>query len=91
MSYRMILWALPLLTAGILIETLLLMERNQLPTLTQIWDDRKEAFLAVATWFICGVYLHSRIFFAWKNRRSAFLYLASFLLILAGHFGSRFF
>jgi ABC-type uncharacterized transport system permease subunit len=91
MSYRMILLALPLLTLGIIIEALVLFEHHQLPDFAQIWNERKEVFLAIATWFICGIFLHSRIFFAWKNKRSALLYLGGLVVILVAHFSSLFF
>ncbi len=91
MSYRMILLAMPLLTLGIIIEALVLFERNQLPDFAQIWNERKEVFLAIGTWFICGIFLHSRIFFAWKNKRAALLYLGGFVVILVAHFSSLFF
>jgi ABC-type transport system involved in cytochrome c biogenesis permease subunit len=86
MTYRMILWALPLLTAGIITEALILLEANQLPSPDQIWTDKTETLLALAAWFLCGIYLHTRLFFGWRNLRAAGLYLAGLTLILIGHF-----
>lgn len=86
MVYRMILWALPLLTAGIITEALLLLEVNQLPSPTEIWSDKTETLLALAAWFICGIYLHTRLFFGWANVKAAGLYLVGLVLLLAGHF-----
>ena len=90
LQYRLILWALPLLTLGIIVESLLLIDRKELPSPLQIWTEQKEAFLALATWFICGVYLHTRLFFGWKFQRCAFFYLVGLILILAGHMSSNF-
>jgi len=86
MSYRMILWALPLLTAGIITEALILLEANQLPGPLEIWHQKQETLLALTAWFLCGIYLHSRLFLGWKNLRAAGLYLAGLTLLLVGHF-----
>ncbi len=86
MAYRLVLWALPLLTAGIITEALVLLENHQLPDPADLWRVNKETVLALATWFLCGIYLHTRLFFGWKNQRSAILYLAGLVLLLVGHF-----
>lgn len=86
MGYRMVLWALPLLTAGIITEVLLLMEVNRLPTPEQVWTSQSESLLALTAWFLCGIYLHTRLFFGWRNMRSAALYLVGLLVLLSGHF-----
>jgi len=86
MGYRMVLWALPLLTAGIITEVLLLMEVNRLPTPEQVWTRQSESLLALTAWFLCGIYLHTRLFFGWRNLRSAALYLVGLLVLLSGHF-----
>jgi len=85
MGYRMVLWALPLLTAGMITEVLLLMETNRLPTPEQVWARQSESLLALTAWFLCGIYLHTRLFFGWRNLRSAALYLAGLLVLLGGH------
>lgn len=85
MEYRMILWALPLLSAGIITEALILLEANRFPGPAQIWMERRETLLALAAWFICGIYLHTRLFFGWKNFRSTALYLIGLAFLLAGH------
>lgn len=90
MQYRMILWALPLLTLGIVVEAFLLMERGSFPSPVEIWTEQKESFLALATWFFCGFYLHTRLFFAWRDVRSSALYLAAFTLIFIGHVSEHF-
>lgn len=86
MSYRMILWALPLLTAGIITEALLLLEVNQLPGPDEFWAQKQETLLALTAWFLCGIYLHTRLFYGWRNLRAAGLYLAGLGLLLVGHF-----
>lgn len=85
MEYRMILWALPLLSAGIITEALLLLEANRFPGPQQIWMEQRETLLALAAWFICGIYLHTRLFFGWKNLKSTMLYLVGLALLMAGH------
>lgn len=91
MQYRLILWALPLLTLGILVEALHLLDNKALPSPMEIWNEQKESFLALATWFICGVYLHSRLFLGWRHKHSALFYLVGLILILAGHLSNNFF
>lgn len=85
MEYRLVLWALPLLTAGIITEALILMETNRFPDLWEIWVERRETLLALAAWFLCGIYLHTRLFFGWKHLKAAALYLVGLALLLAGH------
>lgn len=87
MAYRMILLALPLLTAGIVTETLILFETHQLPNPLELWMDRKQTLMALAAWFICGIYLHTRLFFGWKNKRACSLYLVGLIILLVGQFG----
>lgn len=86
MAYRMVLWALPLLTAGIIAEALVLLEQHQLPGPAELWSGQRETMLALTTWFLCGIYLHSRLFFGWRNTNAATLYLVGLALLLAGHF-----
>ncbi len=86
MGYRMVLWALPLLTAGIITEILLLIEAHRLPNPEQLWRMQQESLLALTAWFLCGIYLHTRLFFGWRNLRSASLYLVGLLVLIGGHF-----
>lgn len=90
MGYRMVLWALPLLTAGIIAEGLVLADNHQLPGPTELWTQQRETLLALVTWFICGIYLHTRLFFGWRYARSAALYLIGLGLVLIGHFSPSF-
>lgn len=85
MTYRMVLWALPLLTAGIITESLVLLETNRFPSPEQLWDQRMETLLALAAWFLCGLFLHTRLFFGWRNFKSASLYVAGMVILLAVH------
>jgi ABC-type uncharacterized transport system permease subunit len=85
MGYRMVLWALPLLTAGIITELLLMIDSHSFPQPDQLWSQQKEGLLALTAWFLCGIYLHTRLFFGWRNMRSASLYLAGLLILLGGH------
>ncbi|MGZ3695234.1 MAG: cytochrome c biogenesis protein CcsA [Bdellovibrionota bacterium] len=90
MGYRMVLWALPLLTAGIIAEGLMLADNHMLPGPIELWTQQRETLLALVTWFICGIYLHTRLFFGWRYARSAALYLIGLGLVLIGHFSQSF-
>jgi ABC-type transport system involved in cytochrome c biogenesis permease subunit len=90
MSYRMVLWALPLLTAGIIAEGLFLADNHMLPGPAELWTQQRETLLALVTWFICGIYLHTRLFFGWRYVRTAALYLIGLGLVLVGHFSHNF-
>ena len=85
LSYRLILWALPLFTAGIITDLATLIDYKKLPTLMDIFLNHRETILAITTWALCGVYLHARLFFGWKNLKSSFLYFASLLFVTLGH------
>jgi ABC-type transport system involved in cytochrome c biogenesis permease subunit len=89
-QYRMILWALPLLSLGIVMESLLLMQQGNFPSPSELWTVKRESFLALATWFCCGIYLHTRLFFAWRDVRSSVFYLTAFALILAANLSEHF-
>jgi ABC-type uncharacterized transport system permease subunit len=90
MGYRMVLWALPLLTAGIIAEGLVLVESHQLPTPMELWTQQQENLLALTAWFLCGIYLHTRLFFGWRHTKSAALYLTGLVILLIGHFSQSF-
>lgn len=85
MAYRMILWALPLLTAGIITEALVMMEMNRIPLPMELISEKQETLLAIAAWIICGLYLHARLFWGWKYLRASTLYLTGLTLLLVGH------
>jgi len=85
MMFRMILLALPLLTAGIVAEAVVLLETNQFPSPKELITNRVETALAICTWALCGLYLHSRLFFGLKATRVAVLYLSGLCVTLLAH------
>lgn len=85
MMFRMILLALPLLTAGIVAEAVVLLETNQFPSPEELITHRLETALAIGTWALCGLYLHCRLFFGWKEKRVAVLYLFGLCATILGH------
>ncbi len=91
MAYRMILWALPLLTVGIITEAMVLMELNNIPLPSEIVTEKQETLLAIAAWMICGIYLHARLFWGWKYLRASTLYLSGLTILLVGHLAHGFF
>jgi ABC-type transport system involved in cytochrome c biogenesis permease subunit len=90
MGYRMVLCALPLLTAGIVTELLLMIDSHRLLASGLAWTQNPEDLLALTAWILCGLYLHTRLFFGWKNMRSAALYLTGFALLVGTHLLSNF-
>lgn len=90
MCYRMVLWALPALTAGIVSEGVLLIDMHRLAGPAQIWAQQQESLLALTAWFLCGLYLHMRLFFGWRNLRSAGLYLGGLVILVGTHLGQIF-
>lgn len=90
MQYRLLLWALPLLTVGIVVEAVYMLDNGTFPLPQELWNQRKEEFLALATWFLCGMYLHARLFFGWRYGRAAALYFTVMALLVAGHLSADF-
>lgn len=86
---KVILWALPLLTLGILAKILLLLESEPLVTPAIVARTAMEEFLAIVAWFTSALYLHTRIFLGWQYRRCAYVYIAGLLVVLAAHFSGR--
>jgi len=75
--YRMILWSFPLLTMGILLGT-----HWAFVTRGRFWEwDSTETF-SLVTWIIYAIYLTLRWGFGWRGRRSTYLALAGFGIIL---------
>jgi Cytochrome C assembly protein len=85
MCYRMVLWALPALSAGIIAEGIVLLDLRRLLSPVQLWTQQQENLLALTAWFLCGLYLHMRLFFGWRHLRSAGLYLGGLFLLVATH------
>jgi len=75
--YRMILWSFPLLTLGILLGT-----HWAYVTRGRFWEwDSTETF-SLVTWAIYAIYLALRWGIGWRGRRSTYLALAGFGIIL---------
>ncbi|MGD0855909.1 MAG: cytochrome c biogenesis protein CcsA [Dehalococcoidia bacterium] len=53
------------------------------------WDPKETASLV--TWIIYAVYLVTRLFFGWRNDKSAWLLILGFLAVLVTFFGNLFF
>jgi cytochrome c-type biogenesis protein CcsB len=53
------------------------------------WDPKETASLV--TWIIYAVYMVTRLFFGWKERKSAMLLIIGFLAVLLTFFGNLFF
>jgi cytochrome c-type biogenesis protein CcsB len=53
------------------------------------WDPKETASLV--TWLIYGAYLHARVTYGWRGRRSAFLLVLGFGATLFTYFGNLFF
>lgn len=87
MVYRMVLWALPLLTLGIFIEVIFYLENQNLPAPYELLNGRKDALLPLLLWILCGIYLHSRLFWQWNSLRTGLIYFAGFLIIVLGKSG----
>lgn len=88
MAYRMVLWALPLLSAGIVTELLLMIDSHRISAVGLNWTQNPEDLLALTAWILCGIYLHTRLFFGWKNLRSAGLYLVGLMVLVGTHLAS---
>jgi ABC-type transport system involved in cytochrome c biogenesis permease subunit len=75
--YRMILWSFPLLTLGILIGA-----HWAYQTRGRFWEwDSTETF-SLVTWLIYAIYLALRWGIGWRGRRSTYLAVAGFAIIL---------
>lgn len=90
LHYKMILWALPLLTLGLLTKILMLLETEHLVTPAVIGRTAKEELLPIVAWFTCALYLYTRIFLRWRYNRCAYVYLAGLAIIVAAHYSGRF-
>lgn len=80
--YRIIFTAFPVLTLGILLGA-----RWAYDAWGRYWGwDAKETW-ALITWFVYLVYLHMRLVVGWRGRRTAYLSLAGFAVVLFTYVG----
>jgi ABC-type transport system involved in cytochrome c biogenesis permease subunit len=84
--YRMIIYSFPLLTLGILLGA-----HWAYQTRGRFWEwDPTETF-SLVTWLIYAIYLALRWARGWRGRRSTYLALAGFAIILVTLVALRFF
>lgn len=80
--YRVIWWAFPVLTLGILLGA-----RWAYDAWGRYWGwDAKETW-ALITWLVYLIYLHMRIVVGWRGRKTAYLSLAGFAVVLFTYIG----
>ena len=80
--YRIIAWAFPVLTLGVLLGA-----RWAYDAWGRYWGwDAKETW-ALITWFIYLIYLHMRLVVGWRGRKTAYLSLAGFGVVLFTYIG----
>lgn len=80
--YRTIAWAFPLLTLGILLGA-----RWAYDAWGRYWGwDAKETW-ALITWLVYAIYLHMRLVKGWRGRKTAYLSLAGFGVVLFTYYG----
>jgi ABC-type uncharacterized transport system permease subunit len=74
LALRTVAWSLPLLTLGIAVGLVRLVDRG----------DRVDALIAATavTWLVWAAYLALRTLAGWAGRRAAYLALAGFLLVI---------
>ncbi len=90
LHHKMILWALPLLSLGILAKILLLVESESLVSPMLVWRTSQQEFLAIVTWFTCALYLYTRIFLRWRYNACAWLYIVGLVIVLSAHYSGKF-
>jgi ABC-type uncharacterized transport system permease subunit len=73
-----------------MVEAMYMLDNGTFPSPMEIFRERKDEFLALFTWFVCGMYLHARIFLGWRSQRAAWLYCAGLVLVLVGHISADF-
>jgi cytochrome c-type biogenesis protein CcsB len=80
--YKVIWWAFPVLTLGVLLGA-----RWAYDAWGRYWGwDAKETW-ALITWFIYLIYLHMRLVAGWRGRKTAYLSLAGFGVVLFTYIG----
>ena len=82
MIYRVIWYAFPLLTLGVLLGA-----RWAYDAWGRYWGwDPKETW-AFITWLVYLIYLHMRLVMGWRGRKTAYLSLAGFVVVLVTYIG----
>jgi cytochrome c-type biogenesis protein CcsB len=80
--YRIIFMAFPLLTLGIMLGA-----RWAYDAWGRYWGwDAKETW-ALITWFVYLIYLHMRLVVGWRGRRTAYLSLVGFCVVIFTYVG----
>lgn len=80
--YRVIRWAFPILTLGVLLGA-----RWAYDAWGRYWGwDAKETW-ALITWLVYLIYLHMRLVVGWRGRKTAYLSLAGFGFVLFTYVG----
>lgn len=84
--YRLIWWAFPVLTAGLLLGALWAHEEWG-----RYWGwDAKETW-ALITWLVYLGYLHMRVVAGWRGRKTVYLSIVGFMVVLFTYVGVNFF
>lgn len=85
LSYKVIAWGFPFLTAGIITGAIW---ANYAWGTYWSWDP-KETW-SLITWFIYAAYLHARVTRGWRGRRAAYLSIIGFLAVVFLYWGVSF-
>jgi len=85
LSYKVIAWGFPFLTAGIVTGAIW---ANYAWGTYWSWDP-KETW-SLITWFIYAAYLHARITRGWRGKRAAYLSIFGFLAVIFLYWGVSF-
>lgn len=86
MSYRMVMFGFPLLTLCIITGAIW---ANYAWGTYWSWDP-KETW-SLITWIIYAIFLHARLMYGWRGKRSAWLAVIGFLAVLFTFFGVNYF
>ncbi len=82
MIYKIIWYAFPVLTLGVLLGA-----RWAYDAWGRYWGwDPKETW-AFITWLVYLIYLHMRLIMGWRGRKTAYLSLAGFLVVIVTYVG----
>lgn len=90
LHHNTVLWALPLLSLGLISRGLMLFDSEELVSPTIIAKNAQQEFFAIVSWLTCALYLHTRIFFRWRYNATALVYLGSLVLLIFAQLSGRF-